>query len=119
MKALFDLPDDPAGYNKFGVLYKEADAYIHFGYDSGQGEGRKIAQLYFPFCLVMSVNAQQDRRQLDIPYDKVVLLEKNVGFDKSFSRFGVWLSGEDVEFDVMARECILNVDVQGSFLSVD
>lgn len=113
MKLFLELPYDPAGYGDFGVSYINTEAKIHFEYRGVDID--HIAELRFVFCLSINVNGQLDRQVL-LPYDRVMVVEEHNGFDSGFTRFMLMLSGSDFQFDILAKECHFNADIENTNL---
>ncbi|MBD8651125.1 hypothetical protein IFT66_08560 [Rhizobium sp. CFBP 13726] len=113
MKLFLELPYDASGYGDFGVSYIGTEATIHFQYRSDGAE--HVGELRFGWCLSININGQLDK-QISLPYDRVMVLEDQIGFDKKFLRFVVMFSGSDFQFDVYAKECRFDPDVRKSDL---
>ncbi|BCH16793.1 hypothetical protein [Mesorhizobium sp. L-2-11] len=113
MKEFLQLPYDSSGYGDFGVSYVGTDARVHFRYRAG-GKDR-IPELYFEFCIHMSVNGILNS-QKQLPYD-VVLAEnyKNEEYE-GFSRFLFMLSGSDFQFEIIAKNCTFAESTEKSTL---
>jgi hypothetical protein len=116
MKPFLELPYDPAGYGDFGVSYIGSEAKIQFQYRSDHTD--RVAELRFVFCLSIRVNGELDRQE-SLPYDQVMVREEHTGYDKSFTRFVLMLSGSDFQFEILAKECHFTADAQHAELISD